>query len=90
MIVSEDMKCPMHHESEQLLARRDALTARINASDVRANVNIANDRAALSPACESKGDDVSRSAMSEVFLVYSGNRCPANERDRDHRVSHSI
>ena len=80
----------MHHESEQLLTRRDALTPRINASDVRANVNIANDRASPSPARESKGDDVGRSAMTEVFLVYSRNGCPTNERDRDHRVFRSL
>ena len=76
----------MDHEPEQLLARRDALATRVDARDIRANVNIANDRASLSPARQSEGDDVGRSAMTEIFLVDSGHGCAPDERDRDHRV----
>src|SRR4051812_4845366 len=56
MVVSQDVQCPMHHQSQQLFSGRNSTPLRVLARHLGTDVNVAEDRAALAGALEAERD----------------------------------
>src|SRR5688500_3633396 len=56
MLVAEHMEGPVNHEAEDLLSSHYTLPTRVVAGDLRTDINISNDGAALSDSSQAKRD----------------------------------
>src|SRR2546423_12582700 len=69
MIVAEDVQCPVHHQSKQFLAGADALSARVVAGNLGADIYVADDGSAPADPSESEGDDVGRPMVAKIAAI---------------------
>src|SRR3954463_4605687 len=88
MVVSQHVQCPMHHQSQQLLSGWDSAALCVLARHLRADVDVAEHRAALSNAVEPKRDDVGWAFVPEIAPIEPVNGGAPDEGDGEHRVAH--
>src|SRR4051812_30602282 len=90
MVVSQHVQCPMHHQSQQLLSGWDSAALCVLARHLRADVDVAEHRPALSNALEPERDDVGWAFVSEVATIEAGDGGASDEGDREHRVAYLL
>jgi hypothetical protein len=90
MVVTENVQGAMDYQPEQLFANAHALTLRVFASDIRTNVDVSDNGTALPGSLKAEGDDVRRTLMVQITAVQLGHRYPPDERDRQHRIPHTL
>ena len=86
MVVSKDVQSAVHHQSQNLLANRDALSLRVVASDRRTNVDVSNNRTTFSGSSKAERDHIGWAMVLQVAAIQLRNRGLPDERDGQHRI----
>jgi hypothetical protein len=81
MIATQHVKRPVNHESKHFLSRGDALLSRIFPRNLGANINIPDNRTALSSASKSERDHVRDTMVTQEAPVQLGDCRPPHESD---------
>src|SRR3954468_7874061 len=90
MVVSENVKRPMYHDGQHLLARADTFALCILAGNLGANIHVADHRSATSYPLQPEGDAVGCTVVTEVAFVETRHRGASDARDREHRILHLL
>ena len=81
MIATQNVKSAVHHKAEDFLSRRNALASCIFPRNLGADINVPDDRAALSRASEAERNHICGTVVTQEAPVQLGDCGPPDESD---------
>src|SRR6476661_6788845 len=90
MVVAEHVQSAVDDKPQQLLSGADALAPGVVASDLDANIYVADYGSAPSDPFQAERNHVCRTLMTKVAMIQARDGGASDESDRQHRFIHTL